>query len=113
MKKFFIILGIVVLVVIIAGGIYIYINKDNLATMAIDQAFKGIEQVTIQNLPENYDAQEVKDLISKAKNNLAEKGFDNPDLQSLMVNFKDAYEDQKLDSLEIETLMNNLKTIAE
>jgi len=113
MKKFLIIAGIVILVIIIGGGIYVYINKDNLANMAMEQGMKAIEQVTLDNLTDNYQKEDVKTIISDAKVKLKEKGFSSPELQSLMLTFQKSFEDKQLDSLEVKTLVDKFKEIAE
>ena len=113
MKKFLIIAGIVILVIIIGGGIYVYINKDNLANMAMEQSLKMVEQVTLDNLTANYNREEVKSIISNAKIKLKEKGFSAPELQSLVVTFQHATEDKQLDSLEVKNIIDQFKEIAE
>jgi hypothetical protein len=112
MKKFFIILGIVILALIIGGGIYLYTNKDGLAKMAVEQSFNAIEQVTLSNLTSNYNVAEFKTLVSDAKTKIQGKGFDSPELQSLMLTFQQVYEDQQLDSVEVQTLIEGLNKIA-
>ena len=79
--------------------------------MAMEQAFKGIEQVTIQNLTKDYNVDEIKKLISDAKTKVKEQGFDSKELQSLMLTFQQVYQDQKLDSVEVKTLIESLKDI--
>ena len=113
MKKFFIILGIIIVVGIIGGGIYIYMNRENLANMAMEQAFKGIEQITLQNLTSNYNAEDIKKLINDAKIKAQEQGFSSPGIQKLMTSFQQAYEDKSIDSLEVKTLVDNLKEIVQ
>jgi hypothetical protein len=113
MKKFFIVLGIVLVVVIVGGGIYIYFNRENLANMAIEQALNGVEQVTTQNLPSGYTADDVKQLIADAKVKIQEKGFNSPELQQLMTSFQQVYEDQVVDTTEAKMLLEDLKEIVE
>ncbi|MCB0284183.1 MAG: hypothetical protein KDF60_16465 [Calditrichaeota bacterium] len=113
MKKFFIILGIALVVIIIGGGIYIYMNRENLANMAIEQAFSGIEQVTLNNLPADYNTDDIKKLINDAKLKIQDQGFESPGLQKLMTTFQQAYEDQKIDSTEVQKLVDDLKAIVE
>lgn len=113
MKKFFIILGIVLVVLVVAGGIYVYLNRENLANMAVEQAFNGIEQLTLQNLPVNYNADDIKQLISDAKLKIQDQGFESPGLQKLMATFQQAYEDRSIDSVEVENLVGDLKAIVE
>ena len=105
MKKFFLILGITVLVVIVAGVLYIGLNKDKI----IASTLAPIQSAIIQQLPASVPADSVQTLFDNAIMKVKDGQADQQAIQDFMLTFKSSMDDQQLDSLETKTLLDKLQ----
>jgi hypothetical protein len=102
-----------ILILLIAGLAYLYLNKDKIARVAIEKSIPLIESSLLENLPADVDRQEVKDLFAKVDANVKENRIDVVQMQGLIVKFRDALKDQKVDEAEFHKIYDEMKKLAE
>jgi len=108
MKKFLIIVGIILVIVIIAGIVYC----PKIIDVAIEKGFNAMEKSVVATLPDSSSKAEARILFDETLNKLKEGDIDKQKLQGLVTMFQNSFQDQKLDSLEAQKLMNELKTLS-
>jgi len=111
MKKFFLVVAVILVVAIIAGVIYVYTNKDKLMGFAIDQTFVAMEGAMAAAVPDSAMQDSVKTLLLKAKTGLKDSTIDQQHFQNIIVYFQQAYKDKALDSTEVAGIMTKLNSI--
>ena len=111
MKKFLIIAGTVVLIIIIAGGIFIYANRDKLANIAVEQGLSAMETTVLRELPQSVSPDSVRLLFNRAKINISTGKADKQVLQDILKNFQDGLSDKMLDSLEVATILAGVRQL--
>ena len=111
MKKFFLIAGLIVVLIIVIGVVFVALNKNKLVGMAMDKGFATIEQVTIQSLPNSVSADSVKADFATALEKVKTGTADNDQLKGFILNFQNAMQDKKLDSLEVVNILDALEKI--
>ena len=108
MKKFLLILGIILVILIIAGIIYC----PKIVDYAIEKGFDAMENSVIANLPDSSSKAEAKIIFDKTLTKIKEGEIEKQRLQGLMTTFQSSFEDQKLDSTEVREIMNELKMLS-
>ena len=111
MKKFFLIAGLVIILIIIIGVVYVAINKNKLAGIAMEKGFASIEQVTIQSLPDPVSADSVKADFAAALEKVKAGTADKDQLRGFILHFQSAMQDKQLDSLEVMNILDALGKI--
>lgn len=108
MKKFLLIVGIILLIFIILGIIYC----PKLINVAIEKGLDAMEKPILASLPDSTSKAEAKIIFDETLIKLKEGDIDKQKLQGLMMTFRDSFEDQKLDSLEASKIMDDLKKLS-
>ncbi|MFC1568906.1 hypothetical protein ACFL4L_01605 [bacterium] len=107
MKKFFIVFGIILLVLIVAGVLFVGMNKDKI----LASSFAAIQPMIMQQLPDSVPADSAQVLFDKALLKV-KNGETNPAaIQDFLMTFKSSMEDKQLDSLEIKILLDKTKAM--
>ncbi len=60
MKKFL----LAILILLIAGLAYLYLNKDKIARVAIEKSIPLIETSLLENLPADVNKEDVKEVLT-------------------------------------------------
>jgi len=108
MKKFLLIFGIILVILIVAG----IILCPKIVDVAIEKGFNAMEKSVVSTLPDSSSKAEAKIIFDETLNKLKEGDIDKQKLQGLMSMFQNSFEDQKIDSLEAQELLNELKTLS-
>ncbi|MFO7890510.1 MAG: hypothetical protein R6V04_09235 [bacterium] len=108
MKKFLLIVGIILVVLIIAAIIYC----PKMVDFAIEKGLDTMEKPLISSLPDSSSKAEAKIIFDETLTKLKNGDIEKQKLQGLMMTFKDSFEDQKLDSLEVKKIMDELKKLS-
>lgn len=98
--------GVLVLI-LLAGGIYICSNPEKLIGVVIDQ----LEKEIVLNLPEGETAESVHQLMAEFKVAFKDGRVTPGAMQQLSADFQTAYADKKLDPAESGDLLNSIRTI--
>ncbi len=104
---------LIILVLLIAGLAYIYINKDKIAQVAIEKSIPLIESSLEGNMPADVDRDEVKAVFAAVNEKVKAGKIDIMQVQGLLTDFKDAMDDKKLDEKEFHKLYDKMKKLAE
>ena len=96
--------GVIVLA-IIAIGVYFCSNPDKIVNFAMDQVEKGV----IVNLPDGYTADSVHQLIIDFKDGFKKGTIDAKQLQMISATFQNAYADRKLDKEESKKILEEME----
>ena len=97
-------LGVTFLILII-GGILVYINRDKI----ISKGTKYIEIGIMNQLPEGVDKKEVKEIFAKAREAIKSGRVDNDKLKLAAKEYKEAIKDKELSEKEVERIIKYLK----
>jgi hypothetical protein len=108
MKKFL----LIILILIIAGLAYIYINKDKIAQMAVEKSIPLVESTMMQNLPAGVDKDDVESLFADVTKLAKEGKIDIVKMQGLLGDFQKAMKDKKVDEAEFNKMYEELKKLA-
>ncbi len=108
MKKFLLILGIILIIFIIAGIVYC----PKIVNYAIEKGFEAMENSVMASLPDSSSKAEAKIIFDKTITKIKEGEIEKQQLQGLMTTFQSSFKDQKLDSTEVRKIMNDLKILS-
>jgi len=108
MKKFFLFLGILILAVVLIGGVYVYLNKDRLAGMAMEKSVSTMENVVLKNLPSSVSPDSARSIFAHSLEKIKAGQADNQEMQKLALMFQSSYNDKTLDSLEVVNLLSEM-----
>ena len=109
MKKFLLIIGIILVILIIAGIIYC----PKMVNFAIEKGLDAIKNPVVASLPDSTSKAEAELLFDETLIKLKEGDIEKQKLQGLMATFQNSFEDKKLDSLEVKEIMDELKKLTE
>jgi len=105
MKKFFIIFGILVVLLIVAAVVFIGVNRNKLMATS----FAAIQPAVMQQLPQSVPADSARALFDQAIEKIR-AGETNPlILQDFFATFKSSMEDQQIDSTEVGVLLEKMQ----
>jgi hypothetical protein len=113
MKKFFLMLGVVVLVLIVVVFAYVYMNRGKLANMMVEKSLPQVENLIADNLPASVSKAQLHQEFEKFTANVKAGKIDAQEIQKMFMNFKNAMEDKKLDSLEVKSLLESLHKLSQ
>ena len=108
MKKFFLILGIVVLVVIIFAVVFICVKKDQLMLTAVEQ----MQSTVVSRLPADAPQDSLETVFTKAMANMKNKKVSPQKIQNLLLLYQSSLQDKAIDSLEADNIFRSLGEIA-
>jgi len=103
---------LIILILIIAGLAYIYINKDKIAQMAVEKSIPMVESALMQNLPAGVDKDDVESLFADVTKLAKEGKIDIVKMQGLLGDFQKAMKDKKVDEAEFNKMYEELKKLA-
>lgn len=112
MKKVLLISGIVVLVIILIGGIFIYANKSKLSGFVVEKSFGTMESMILMNLSQSIPRDSVRTVFNKAVDKVKMGKVNEIELQRVISTFQTSFSDKKLDSLEALNLFEGIKQLA-
>ncbi|HOT95609.1 MAG TPA: hypothetical protein PLG50_04435 [bacterium] len=101
-----------ILILLIAGIAYLYVNKDKIARMAVEKSVPLIESSLLDNIPADVNKEEVKEVFARVDARIKEGKIDFVQMQGLILNFRDALKDQKVDSVEFHKVYEAMKKLA-
>ncbi len=101
-----IVAGILVLLVL-AGGIYICSNPEKLVGILLDQ----LEKEIVGNLPEGESAESVHQLMTDFKAAFKNGKVPPEAMQKLSTGFQSAFADKKLEPAESQEILNSIRSI--
>ncbi len=94
-----IIVGVIVLLLII-GGIFLWIYKDKILEAGIDYLIDNTETEIVTNLPEGYTEADVNRIMGDLKAAIKNKEVGSEDIQALAQTFQVAMADKTIDQEE-------------
>ncbi|MCP4566633.1 MAG: hypothetical protein GY841_03520 [FCB group bacterium] len=94
-----IIAGVVVLLIII-GGVLLWVNKDKILEAGTDFLIDNTETEIVANLPEGYTEDNVRTIMSDLKAAIKNKEVAAPDIQEMAQTFQNAMADKTIDKEE-------------
>ena len=104
---------LIILILLIAGLAYIYINKDKIAQTAIKKTIPLIETSLLESIPADMDKEEVKAVFAKIDTRVKEGKIDIIKMQGVLEKFREALKDQKVDEDEFRKVYADVKKLAE
>jgi len=107
MKKFLLIVGIILVVLIIAGIIYC----PKMVDFAIEKGFDAMEKSVVASLPDSSSKAEAKIIFDETFTKIKNGDIEKQKLQGLMTTFQTSFKDKKLDSLEVKEILNEMKKL--
>ncbi len=108
LKKFL----LAILILLIAGLAYLYLNKDKIARVAIEKSLPLIETSLLENLPTDVNRDDVKAVFDRIDVKVKEGKVDIMQMQTLLENFQKALKDQKVDAEEFHKVYKEIKNLA-
>jgi len=108
MKKFL----LAILILLIAGLAYLYLNKDKIARVAIEKSIPLIETSLLENLPADVNKEDVKEVFNRIDARVKEGKIDIMQMQTLLEKFREALKDQKVDEAEFHQVFAEIKKLA-
>lgn len=113
MKKFFMIVGVVVVVLVVMVIGFIYFYGDKLANVVVEKSLPQIETLVAANLPATVDKAVVHQEFEKFNAHFKAGTYDKAEMQNLFLVFKDGMADKKLDSLEVKKILASLHKLSQ
>lgn len=107
MKKFLLVLGIILVILIIAAIIYC----PKILNFAVEKGVDTMEKSVVASLPDSSSKAEAKIIFDQALTSIKEGKIEKDQLEGLMNTFRTSFEDQKIDSSEAKNLLSELKKI--
>ncbi|HNY90189.1 MAG: hypothetical protein BWY77_00510 [bacterium ADurb.Bin431] len=101
-----------ILILLIAGLAYLYLNKDKIARVAIEKSLPLIETSLLENLPGDVNRDDVKAVFDRIDVKVKEGKVDIMQMQTLLENFQQALKDQKVDEEEFHKVYAEIKKLA-
>ncbi len=101
-----------ILILLIAGLAYLYLNKDKIARVAIEKSLPLIETSLLENLPGDVNRDDVKAVFDRIDVKVKEGKVDIMQMQTLLENFQQALKDQKVDEEEFHKVYTEIKKLA-
>lgn len=101
-----------ILILLVAGIAYLYVNKDKIARMAVEKSVPLIESSLLDNIPADVNKEEVKAVFAQVDAKVKQGQVDILRMQGLIVDFRDALKDQKVDSAEFHKVYEEMKKLA-
>ncbi len=95
----------VLLVIIIIGLGYLWMNKDELMKAGAGKIIDMTEQQIIENIPDGYTPEMVSEIMAELKLKINKDELAEDDVQSLLVAFQTSMEDKQIDVDEAERML--------
>jgi hypothetical protein len=111
MKKFLIIVAVVVVVIIIAVVILIATRGKQFMDMAVERGFGTMETMMVANRPESIPEDSIRTVVSSTIEKIKSGELEGPQVQAMMMTFRDCMDDKKIDSLEVITLLEEMERL--
>ncbi len=112
MKKTFMILGIVILVLIVAAVIFFYTNRAKLANLMVEKSLPHLQSLVVQNLPAEFSKEQVQEQFHKFSEKFKTGEYDKQEMQAFFMKFKSAMDDKKIDSTEVKSILASLEKLS-
>lgn len=112
MRKTFMVLGILILVLIVAAVIFFYSNRTKLANLMVEKSLPHLESLVVQNLPAEFKRDQVHDQFVKFSVKFKTGQYDKQEMQALFLKFKTAMDDKKIDSTEVKSILASLEKLS-
>lgn len=113
MKRILVGLGIIFLVIIAAGTLFIVTNRDRLVNIVVEKSFGNMERAILDHLPESVSSSDVKDLFIQVKQKIKTGKVNGDSLRAIVLTFQNSIQDQNIDQEETEKILDRLKEIIE
>ncbi len=113
MKKFLMIAGIVIVVLILVVAAFIYLYGNKLANVVVAKSLPQIENLITANLPATVNKEQVHQEFEKFSANFKAGKYDQAEMQKLFFTFKESMADKKLDSLEVKKILESLHKLSQ
>jgi|GEM_PF-631769 len=111
MKKFFLVAGIVILILIIAGIVFVYTNKDKIMNYAVDKAISTVEHKVVAAVPDTVMKDSVKTMFEKVANGMKDGTIAPDKFQNIFLYYQNAVKDKQLDSLEVSKIIQQVRDL--
>ncbi|MEW6511972.1 MAG: hypothetical protein AB1428_13555 [Bacteroidota bacterium] len=112
MKRILLIVAAVVGVVVLAGAVILYANKDRIAGYAIDRTLAAVETQITRHVPDAAERDSVKAEFSLLHKRLQEGKVSVSEVRDFAALFYMSTKDETLDSAEVGKLMERLHRLA-
>ena len=113
MKRILVGLGIVFLVIIAAGTLFVVTNHDKLVNMVVEKSFGTMERAILDHLPESVSSSDVKDLFLQVKQKIKAGKVNSDSLRAIVLTFQNSIRDQSIDQEETKRILDRLKEVIE
>ena len=113
MKKIFLIVAGIVGLVVIAGATLLYINRDKIASYAMDRALTTVEGQVLQHMPDQTTVVAVKKDFATLHDRLQAGSVKVEEIKEFAAMFYNSYKDERLDSLEVRQLIDKIHKLVE
>lgn len=111
MKKFLIVTAIVIAVIVIAFVIFIATRGKQFMEMAVDRGFGTMETMMVANRPESMPEDSIRAVVSSTVAKIKSGELERPQVQAMMMTFRECMDDKKIDSLEVMKLMEEMERL--
>ena len=112
MKKVILTVVIVLAVVLVVSGIFLYLNKDQLVSQIMQKSLHSLQVTVIGSLKTEEQKEEVKAVFDRLNDKIRTGAIDKEGLQDLGYTLQKSFEDKKLDDKETEIIVEKLKALA-
>lgn len=99
MKKILLITAGVLTIVVLAGSLLLYLNRDKIVTYSTDRALTKVEEQVLQRLPDQSAVDEAKADFRKLHARLQSGSVRTDEVKGLAGMFYSSYKEGKIDSI--------------
>jgi hypothetical protein len=111
MKRFFLLAAGIVSAVIIVAVILLYLNRDTIASYAMDRALKSVEGRVLATLPADLPADSVQQEFASLHQLLQSGSVSVEEIKDLAALYYTSTKDDRLDSTEVRQLVVQVRVL--
>ncbi len=109
MKKVILAVVILIVLVIVIGGIYVFTHRDQLIAKVMEKSLGSLQKAMIGNLQTDEKKAEAEAIFRKLGEKIKTGAIDKKEMQDLGLTLQKSFADKKLDEKETEMIMQKLK----
>ena len=112
MKKILLITAGVLTIVVLAGSLLLYLNRDKIVTYSTDRALTKVEEQVLQRLPDQRSVDEAKADFLRLHARLQSGSVTTDEVKGLAGMFYSSYREGKIDSLKARRIVEEVHRLA-
>ena len=112
MKKILLISAGVLAILVLAGSLLLYLNREKIVTYSIDRALTKVEEQVLQRLPDQAAGEEAKADFLKLHERLQSGSVPTEEVKTLAGMFYSSYKEGKIDSVKARQIVEEVHRLA-